>query len=113
MTKFRTSDATHKILKELGLEYRYSLQDDGGGPLHRNLFCQPDGTVILEANIQEEKGRVLIKDSRRIREYLAIDIDLLDLLIINVGGTLLPKVPYIFIRILHKQRLLHHSEHKL
>lgn len=114
MISFRMFDSTHRILDELALEYQYMHRDDGVGQLHRNRFCSPDGTVILEVRVQEENGlgTVYLKDSRGERGHHLTDIDQLQLLIINIGDTLTPKVPLIFIRVLDGRRLLHHSEYK-
>lgn len=114
MTSFRMSDSTHKILDELGLEYQYMLRGDRVGQLHRNRFCSPDGTVILEVRVQDSNGigTVFLKDSRGERDYPISDVDQLQLLIINIGDTLNAKVPFIYIRVLDGRRVLHHSEYK-
>lgn len=108
MVKFRTFDLTHKILDELGLEYQYLLKNK----MHRNRFCLLDGTVILEVSIEEKTGNVQIIDKRGTREYPALDLEQLDLRIVDLGGTLTPVIPFIYIRILYGRRVLHHSEYK-
>ena len=114
MTKFKIRKETHKLLKSLGLKYQYAYQNDEEWQSYQNQFCLLDGTVILEASVLEQNGRgtIYIKDSRGKRNYTFSDVDQLNLLIINIGDTLSPKVPFIFIRILDGLRLLHHSEYK-
>lgn len=112
MVKFKTFDLTHKILEDLGLEYQYLLKKSGEGQMHRNRFCLLDGTIILEVCIQEETGNVQIMDKRGTREYSSLDLMQLDLRIVDLGGTLTPVIPFIYIRVLYGRRVLHHSEYK-
>lgn len=114
MISFRMFDSTHRILDNLALEYQYMHRDDGVGQLHRNRFCSPDGTVIIEVSVhlQNGIGTVFLKDSRGERDYHLTDIDQLQLLIINIGDTLTPTVPFIYIRVLDGRHVLHHSEYK-
>jgi len=111
MLKFEGISNIEGTLYELGLEYQYHYLDRGL-KIHRNRFCLLDGTVIIEVSIQEETGNVQIRDRRGIREYPALELGQLDLRIVNLGGTLTPVIPFIYIRILHGHRLLHHSEYK-
>ena len=114
MTRFRMFDSTQKILEALGLEYQYERRDDRIGQLHRSRFCSPDGTVILEVKVQDSNGigTVFLKDSRGERDYPLSDVNQLQLLIINIGDTLTPSVPFIYIRVLDGRHVLHHSEYK-
>lgn len=111
MIKFPVDADLEKILFSLGLEYQY-LYTMGEKRSHRNRFCLLDGTVILEVSIEEKTGNVQIIDKRGTREYPALDLEQLDLRIVNLGGTLTPVMPYIYIRVLYGRRVLYHSEHK-
>jgi hypothetical protein len=111
MIKFPVAADLEKILFSLGLEYQY-LYTMGEKRSHRNRFCLLDGTVILEVSIQEETGNVQIRDKLGTREYPSLDLMQLDLRIVNLGGTLTPVIPYIYIRALYGRRVLHHSEYK-
>jgi hypothetical protein len=114
MTKFKIRKETQKLLNSLGLKYQYSYKNGREGQIHQNQFCLLDGTVVLEAGILEQdgKGTISIIDSHRKRDYSFSDVNHLNLLIINIGDTFSPKVPFIFIRILDGLCLLHHSEYK-
>ncbi|MEA4864168.1 MAG: hypothetical protein VB088_02080 [Sphaerochaeta sp.] len=111
MVKFHGVTGFEETLYELGLEYQY-LYIDRGLKIHRNRFCLLDGTIVIEVIIQEETGNVTIRDSRGTLEYPSLDLEQLNLLIINIGDTLTPVIPYIYIRILYGRRVLHHSEYK-
>ena len=111
MIKFPVDADLEKILFSLGLEYQY-LYTMGEKRSHRNRFCLLDGTVILEVSIEEKTGNVQIIDKRGTREYQALDLEQLDLRIVDLGGTLTPVIPYIYIRVLYGRRVLHHSEYK-
>ncbi|MGE4585674.1 MAG: hypothetical protein AB7C91_13625 [Sphaerochaeta sp.] len=71
-----------------------------------------DGTDILELHIEEVTGNVQIKDKQGIQDYPSLDLKDLHLMIINIGNTLTPKVPFFYIRVLAGMHVLHHSEHK-
>ncbi len=111
MIKFHGVTGFEGTLYKLGLEYQHLYVDRETG-IHRNRFCLLDGTVILEVSIEEKTGNVQIIDKRGTREYPALDLEQLDLRIVNLGGTLTPVIPFIYIRVLYGRRVLHHSEHK-
>lgn len=82
MIKFPVDADLEKILFSLGLEYQY-LHTMGEERSHRNRLCMLDGTIVLEVEIWEECGRMMITDKQGIREFKSIDLGILHLLIID------------------------------
>lgn len=111
MTKFWVDTDLETTLFCLGLEYQYLYEKRKEG-YHSNRIYSLDGTVILEVEVWENSGKVVIKDNQGEREFTSINLDKLHLLIIDIGGTLSPKIPHICIRILYNHDLLHHSTYK-
>lgn len=73
---------------------------------------QPRQGGIVMQFPSPSRGYVQIIDKRGTREYPALDLEQLDLRIVDLGGTLTPVIPYIYIRVLYGRRVLHHSEYK-